>query len=126
MYSGEYDVCGVTLTECASTRGKLKSLPDYTVGIEPARGIGGNRTPTHTNSIWIPPWWESNTNTHKKYHILEYIDIEGTIDSVPKYHRLDLVAQLVEQPDWYPKRRGFDSHMHKHHVSSRNSIKIEI
>jgi hypothetical protein len=31
MYSGEYDVCG--FSECASTPGKLKSLPDH----------GGNR-----------------------------------------------------------------------------------
>ena len=28
MYSGEYDVCGVTLSG-ASTLGKLKSLPDH-------------------------------------------------------------------------------------------------
>ena len=27
--SGEYDVCGVTLSACASAPGKLKSLPDH-------------------------------------------------------------------------------------------------
>ena len=34
MYSGEYDVCDICYSECASTPGKLKSL----------LGHGGNRT----------------------------------------------------------------------------------
>jgi hypothetical protein len=38
-----------------------------------------------------------------RYHILEYIDIEGTIDSVLKYHQLEPhhlvgpITQLVSQ-----------------------------
>ena len=103
MHSGEYDVCDVTL-ECASTPGKLKSLPDN----------GGNRT----RDLWdaspmlcqlsyavksvrvddiselsLVPSISVYIKYHIKYHILEYTDIErARLSSKISSTRTDLTA----------------------------------
>jgi hypothetical protein len=62
MYSGEYQMFVMLLWMWLALRvtSQTSYSPEYI-------------TPTHT----------------KKSHILEYIDIEGTLDSVPKYHQLE-------------------------------------
>jgi hypothetical protein len=69
-----YDVCDVTLGDkqcmCIGHQANFSACPVW--------------MHTQSNITNIIFTWVHNTNTHKKYHILEYIDIEGT-----KYHQLE-------------------------------------
>jgi hypothetical protein len=68
VYSGEYDVCDVTL-EFASTPGKLT--------FQLARCGYTHRVTSQTS---YSPEYTTCTNTHaQNNHIIEYTDIEGTI-----------------------------------------------
>ena len=69
------------------------------------------RMHTQSNTTNIIFTQVHNTNTHKKYHILEYIDIEGTRLSSEIIHQLEplwpRLAQLLEPITNIG--RGFDS-----------------
>ena len=67
MYSGEYDVCGVTLSVYLH-RTSLKNMP----------GHGGNRT----YDLW-------KTSPKKNHITIKIALVSKELDSVPKYHILE-------------------------------------
>ena len=89
MYSGEYNVCDVTLSVYPH-RASLKNKPDH----------GGNRTYDLWNTspmlcqlsyaVRSVRVCDISPTQKKKIILLDYIGIEGTtVDSVPKYHLLE-------------------------------------